>query len=221
MSKKQDKKPFLGNSILKNLTMIFITAGLLVILTLVFLHLYTRHGQNIVVPKLEGLQMNEANTILNAKGLHIEIVDSIYNRDAVPGAILDQTPKANNKVKEGRSIYVTVYSKNPQQVIVPGLIDYSTRQAMALLNSLGFTQISIEEVPSEYSGLVLAVEYHGRPLAPDEKVPAGSQLNLVVSSSQLADSLGVDNEIIIAAGQLGNQDTNQSGESGQFDDSFF
>ncbi len=221
MSKKQDKKPFLGNCILKNLTMIFITAGLLVILTLVFLHLYTRHGQNIVVPKLEGLQMNEANTILNAKGLHIEIVDSIYNRDAVPGAILDQTPKANNKVKEGRSIYVTVYSKNPQQVIVPGLIDYSTRQAMALLNSLGFTQISIEEVPSEYSGLVLAVEYHGRPLAPDEKVPAGSQLNLVVSSSQLADSLGVDNEIIIAPGQLGNQDTNQSGESGQFDDSFF
>ena len=221
MSKKQDKKPFLGNSILKNLTMIFITAGLLVILTLVFLHLYTRHGQNIVVPKLEGLQINEANTILNAKGLHIEIVDSIYNRDAVPGAILDQTPKANNKVKEGRSIYVTVYSKNPQQVIVPGLIDYSTRQAMALLNSLGFTQISIEEVPSEYSGLVLAVEYHGRPLAPDEKVPAGSQLNLVVSSSQLADSLGVDNEIIIAPGQLGNQNTNQSGESGQFDDSFF
>lgn len=221
MSKKQDKKPFLGNSILKNLTMIFITAGLLVILTLVFLHLYTRHGQNIVVPKLEGLQINEANTILNAKGLNVEIIDSIYNRDAVPGAILDQTPKANNKVKKGRSIYVTVYSKNPQQVIVPGLIDYSTRQAMALLNSLGFTQISIEEVPSEYSGLVLAVEYHGRPLAPDEKVPAGSQLNLVVSSSQLADSLGVDNEIIIAPGQLGNQDTNQSGESGQFDDSFF
>lgn len=221
MSKKQAKKPFLGNSILKNLTMIFITGVLLVILTLVFLHLYTRHGQNIVVPKLEGLQINEANTILNAKGLNVEIIDSIYNRDAVPGAILDQTPKANNKVKKGRSIYVTVYSKNPQQVIVPGLIDYSTRQAMALLNSLGFTQISIEEVPSEYSGLVLAVEYHGRPLAPDEKVPAGSQLNLVVSSSQLADSLGVDNEIIIAPGQLGNQDTNQSGESGQFDDSFF
>lgn len=221
MSKKQAKKPFLGNSILKNLTMIFITGVLLVILTLVFLHLYTRHGQNIVVPKLEGLQINEANTILNAKGLNVEIIDSIYNRDAVPGAILDQTPKANNKVKKGRSIYVTVYSKNPQQVIVPGLVDYSTRQAMALLNSLGFTQISIEEVPSEYSGLVLAVEYHGRPLAPDEKVPAGSQLNLVVSSSQLADSLGVDNEIIIAPGQLGNQNTNQSGESGQFDDSFF
>ena len=77
MSKKQAKKPFFGNNILKNLAMIIITGGLLVILTLVFLHLYTRHGQNIVVPKLMGLQINEANTILNAKGLHIEIVDSI------------------------------------------------------------------------------------------------------------------------------------------------
>ena len=221
MSKKQSKKPLLGNSILKNLAMIFITGGLLVILTLVFLHLYTRHGQNIVVPKLEGLQINEANTILNAKGLNVEIIDSIYNRDAVPGAILDQTPKANNKVKKGRSIYVTVYSKNPQQIVVPGLVDYSTRQALALLNSLGFTQISLEEVPSEYSGLVLAVEYHGRPLAPDEKIPADSPLHLIVSNSQLTDSLGVDSEIIITPDQLENENRNQSSDSGQFDDSFF
>ena len=221
MSKKQAKKPFLGNSILKNLTMILITGVLLVILTLVFLHLYTRHGQNIVVPKLEGLQINEANTILNAKGLNIEIVDSVYNRDAVPGAILDQTPKANNKVKEGRSIYVTVYSKSAQQIVEPELLDYSTRQALALLNSLGFTQISVEEVPSEYSGLVLAVEYHGRPLAPDEKIPANSPLHLIVSNSQLTDSLGVDSEIIITPNQLENENINQSSDSGQFDDSFF
>lgn len=221
MSKRQAKKPFLGNSILKNLAMIFITGGLLVILTLVFLHLYTRHGQNIVVPKLEGLQINEASTILNAKGLNIEVVDSIYNRDAVPGAILDQTPKSNNKVKEGRSIYVTVYSRNPQQVVVPELVDYSTRQALALLNSLGFTQISLEEVPSEYSGLVLAVEYHGRTLAPDEKIPAGSPLNLIVSNSQLVDSIEVDSEIIITPERLESDNGSQSNESGQFDDSFF
>lgn len=219
MSKKLAKKPFLGNSILKNLIMIFITGALLVVLTLVFLHIYTRHGQNIVVPKLEGLQINEAKTILNAKGLNIEIVDSIYNRDAVPGAILDQTPKSNNKVKKGRSIYVTVYSKSPQQVVVPELVDYSTRQALALLNSLGFTQISIEEVPSEYSGLVLAVEYQGRPLIADEKIPAGSPLHLIVSNSNLTDSLGVDSEIIITPGQLENR--TQSSDSGQFDDSFF
>ncbi|MDD2298387.1 MAG: PASTA domain-containing protein [Fermentimonas sp.] len=221
MSKKKVDTPIFGNSILKNISVMVITGIILVVIVLLLLNLYTRHGQNVVVPRLEGLQIEEANIILKAKGLHAEIVDSVYLRDAVPGAILDQTPKSDNKVKEGRSIYVTVYSKNPQQIAVPGLVDYSTRQAVALLNSLGFTQLSIEEVASEYSGLVMAVEYHGRALLPDEKIPAGSPLNLKVSSSELADSLGVNDEIIIAPGRLNNNSENQSSGEGGFDDSFF
>lgn len=221
MSNKNTVKLIFGNSILKNIILIIITGVVLVLLTLLFLGIYTRHGHNVVVPRLEGLQIEEANTILKAKGLHAEIVDSVYNQDAVPGAILDQTPKADNKVKEGRSIYVTVFSKNPQQIAVPGLVDYSTRQAVALLNSLGFTQLTIEEVASEYSGLVLAVEYHGRALNPDEKIPAGSPLNLIVSSSELADSLGVNSEIIIAPGSLNNNCGNQSPIEGKIDESFF
>lgn len=221
MSKKNAVKPIFGNSILKNLFVMIITGVVLVVLTLLFLSFYTRHGHNVVVPRLEGLQIEEANIILKAKGLHAEIVDSVYHREAVPGAILDQTPKADNKVKEGRSIYVTVYSKSPQQIAVPGLVDYSTRQAIALLNSLGFTQLSIEEVPSEYSGLVMAVEYHGRTLSPDEKIPAGSPLNLLVSSSKLADSLGVTEEIIIAPGRINNNIGNQPTNEGSFDESFF
>ena len=221
MSKKKVDTPIFGNSILKNISVMVITGIILVVIVLLLLNLYTRHGQNVVVPRLEGLQIEEANIILKAKGLHAEIVDSVYLRDAVPGAILDQTPKSDNKVKEGRSIYVTVYSKNPQQIAVPGLVDYSTRQAVALLNSLGFTQLSIEEVASEYSGLVMAVEYHGRALLPDEKIPAGSPLNLKVSSSELADSLGVNDETIIAPGRLNNNSENQSSGEGGFDDSFF
>lgn len=221
MSKKKTDKPLFGNSIIKNLIVMIITGIVLVMITLLYLHFYTRHGQNVVVPRLEGLQVEEANIILNAKGLHVEIIDSVYNRDAVPGAILDQTPKSDNKVKEGRSIYVTIYSKSPQQIAVPGLVDYSTRQAIALLNSLGFTQISIEEVPSRYSGLVMAVEYNSRPLSPDERIPAGSPLNLVVSSSELADSLGVRDDIIIAPNGLNNNTMNQSDDEGSFDDSFF
>lgn len=221
MSKKKANKPIFGNNILKNLIVMFATGVILVVLTLIFLHFYTRNGQNIVVPRLEGLQIEEANIILDATGLNAVIVDSVYNRDAVPGAILDQRPKADNKVKKGRSIYVTIYSKIPQEIAVPGLVDYSTRQAIALLNSLGFTQLSIEEVPSEYSGLVMAVEYHGRALSQDEKVPAGSALNLVVSSSKLADTLSINDGIIVAPGGLNNNIGNQSDDEGSFDESFF
>jgi len=210
-----------GNSILKNLLIIIASALLLVLLALLFLNIYTRHRQNVMVPALEGLQVEEANTILNAKGLHATVVDSIYNRDAVPGAIMDQTPKGGNKVKEGRSIYITIYSISPRQIAVPGLVDYSTRQATALLNSMGFTQMTIEEIPSEYSGLVVAVKHRGKILMPEEKIPAGAPLTLVVTSGILADSLRIDNEYIVPPGEIDNGNNIQPAEEGEIDNSFF
>lgn len=221
MSKKskETKTSNFSNSILKNLLTIIICGILLVVLALLLLNVYTRHGQNVVVPVLESLQVNEANTILKAKGLHAEIVDSVYHQDAVPGAILDQRPKAGNKVKEGRAIYLTIYAKSPQMIAIPELTDYSTRQASALLNSIGFTRLSIQEVPAEYSGLVMAVEYRGKRLAPEEKIPAGSPLTLVVTSAALADSLRIDNEYIVPPGGL--NDNIQRGSDKTIDDSFF
>ncbi|MFA7493349.1 MAG: PASTA domain-containing protein [Proteiniphilum sp.] len=214
MSKKQTKKTILSNNIVKNLLMIIACGVLLVILALLLLNVYTRHGQNVVVPALENLQINEANTILRAKGLHAEIVDSIYQHNALPGAILDQRPKAGNKVKEGRAIYLTIYAKNPQMVAVPELTDYSTRQASALLSSIGFTQLTIQEVPAEYSGLVVAVEYRGIKLAPEEKIPAGSPLTLIVTSNTL------DEHIVPPGGVISDNDIQSEGD-GAIDDSFF
>lgn len=218
-NRKQTGKTIFGNKILKNLLMIIASGLLLILLTLLFLGIYTRHGQNVEVPTLEGLQLNEANTILKATGLQAEVVDSIYRRDAVPGAILDQTPKAGNKVKEGRSIYITIYSRTPQQVSVPGLVDYSTRQASALLKSLGFNQLYIEETPAEYAGLVVAVKYRGKTLLPDEKVPAGSPLTLVITTGALADSLHVNDEYIVAPQTP--DENNRIPQNGAIDESFF
>jgi hypothetical protein len=217
MGKKQTKKSILSD-IAKNLLMIMACGALLIALTLLFLGIYTRHGQNVVVPSLENLQIEEADVILKAKGLRVEIVDSVYQRDAVPGAITDQMPKAGNKVKEGRAIYLTIYSKSPQMIAIPELTDYSTRQASALLNSMGFSQLSIQKVPAEYSDLVVSVEYKGKRLAPEEKIPAGSPLTLVVTSGALADSLRIDNEYIVPPNGNGFQPENRSGA---IDNSFF
>jgi beta-lactam-binding protein with PASTA domain len=202
MNAKQSTKSIFGNSIIKNLLMIILTAVVLLILTLLFLNAYTRHDQNVKVPKLAGLQVEEANAILRSKGLHIEIIDSIYQKDAVPGAIIEQVPEANSNVKKGRAIYVSIYAKTPQQVALPELVDYSLRQAQALLVSMGFTQLVIEEVPSEYAGLVMGVEYRGRKLGPNEKVPVGSPLKLIVGNGQLTDSFGMDDVDSMSSDQI-------------------
>ena len=112
--------------------MIILTAIVLLVLTLLFLNVYTRHDQNVKVPILAGLQVEEANAILRSKGLHIEIIDSVYQKDAVPGAIIEQVPEANSNVKKGRAIYVSIYAKSPAEVSLPELVDYSLRQAQAL-----------------------------------------------------------------------------------------
>ena len=230
MNIKSVAKKKLGDSIGKNLLAILILALLLLLLVLFSLRIYTRHNQNITVPKLSGLQAEEAESILKSKGLHFVITDSIYRKDAIPGSIIDQTPKAGSKVKAGRRIYVSVYSKNPQQIAIPELVDYSLRQAEALLNSMGFEQLNIERVPSQYDGLVIAVEYRGRTLKANDKVPSAAPLTLVVGTKQLSDSLNIDNDYIVPPNQQPN-DSNKNvtktqkpakdNKSTKIDDSFF
>lgn len=223
MGKKNKKKRFPGNSILLNLIAIGIVGVLLLVLTLLFLNIYTRHGHNVNVPELHGLQAEEAKAILKSKGLSALIIDSIYKLDAVPGSVIEQTPKPGNRVKEGRSIYLTIYAYSPQQIAVPELIDFSTRQAVSLLNSIGFNDIAIEEVPAQYHGLVMSVEFRGRKLLPDEQIPAGSPLKLVVGSGIRSDSLDFDSEYIVSP-ELDSSVSgtgNNSEKKSDMDDSFF
>lgn len=198
MASNNKTQKIFGNKIFLNISIIIGTGIVLIALVLFMLRIYTRHGQNIIVPDLQGLQVEEAKSLLRSKGLKAEVVDSIFKIDAVPGAVLEQVPKASNKVKKGRAIFLTIYSQSPQQIAIPELVDYSERQARALLNSLGFDQIETVETPSEYSGLVLSVEYKGRRLVAEEKIPAGSPIRLIVGSNTIYDSLSIDNEYVVS-----------------------
>ena len=182
MAKKKSKDNISIKKILIHLAVMAITAVLLVFLTMAYLNIYTRHGQSVDVPHIEGLQLGEANTILRAKGLKMHVLDSVYVRNAVPGAIMDQKPRPNNNVKIGRTIYVTVFASNPRQVAIPNVINVSSRQVLATLSSMGFNQITIREVPSVHAGEVLGVEYRGRALEVGETVPYGSPLRLIVGA---------------------------------------
>lgn len=225
MSNKINKKRLLSDSIVLNAVAIGVVGVLLIILTLLFMNIYTRHGHNVIVPDLKGLQSDEAKALLTSKGLSVQVIDSIFKADAIPGSIIDQTPKPSNRVKEGRSIYITIYSYNPQQISIPDLVDYSSRQAISLLNSIGFTDIEVVERPAEYSGIVLSVEYKGRRLQSDDMVPLGHPLRLIVGTSNIGiDSLEIDEQFITNPSGEGlepNSKTNSGSKASNMDDSFF
>jgi len=170
-----------------------ILAVILIAITLFCLNKYTRHNESIEVPDLKGLQVQDAASIIASSSLRYEVVDSVYNQDGVPGAIVEQIPLGKSHVKEGRTIYLTVQAKSEQLVSMPDLEDASLRQAEALLKALGFSRINIEKVPSQYQDLVFGVAYRGVTVKAGQKIPKNSVLTLRVGDGGVsADSTEID-----------------------------
>ncbi|MDR1883630.1 MAG: PASTA domain-containing protein [Prevotella sp.] len=182
MKKKSVTSGFFGNIYIRNM-LLMIAAGIVIVIAVLFLlNIYTKHNESVTVPPVKGLQAEEAQAILEAAKLQCEIVDSIFSTGGKPGAIMEQTPKEQSKVKEGRTVFLTIRSKGIQMVAIPELKDYSRRQAEARLNSLGFNKIIIDEVPSAYAGIVISVSCKGKILSPNQKIPKGSTLRMTVGA---------------------------------------
>lgn len=179
-SKSNFLKKILSNPIVKNILIMIVVAFALLFVTLYALSIYTRHNHSAVVPGLKGMQVQDAAAIVSAAKLSYEVVDSIYRSDGVPGAILEQIPKEASKVKEGRVIYLTIQSVNEPLVPVPDLENASLRQSETSLRTLGFTNVTIEYIPSEYRDLVYSIEYKGQKLKAGQKIPRSSLITIKV-----------------------------------------
>lgn len=195
MAKKEENKSIiiklLTNVYVVNLALMVLIAGILIALTLYGLRVYTKHGESVVVPSVIGMQENEAASLLRQHSLNYEVVDSIFLTGGKPGGMTDQIPEEGSLVKKDRTIFLTMQAKSVEKIAIPALIDYSQRQAVATLHSLGFTNIMIKEEPSTYRGLVLDVTYKGKSIAPNAKLPKGDPIGLIVGAGGevLIDSL--------------------------------
>ena len=167
--------------ILSNFVLIIITGFFLVWFMLnVVLGIWTRHGETIRVPGVEGMQIVQACQVLHDGGFTVE-VDSIYEAGMVaPGAVVSQSPIPNTVVKEGRTVYLTFRCYSKKLVKVPYYFDMSCRQAIALFDEVGLTNVSVKMVPSEHADLVLGAYYNGLRLQPGSEIPVDTQIMLQV-----------------------------------------
>ena len=190
--------------------LIIITLG-----TLVWLDSYTRHGEAHIVPDVKNKNIVEAEMILNESTMKCVVVDSNYVKGVPEGMVLEQIPVAGAKVKEGRTIYLTITTTSVPLVQLPDIIDNSSiRQAEAKLKSMGFKLTEPELVPGEQDW-IYGIKYRGRDLKSGDKVPNEAMLTLCVGDTHLRDSLAMDSTYI---------DMNsipQSDEEAKVDDSWF
>lgn len=176
-----------------------ILAMILVLVGLVFgvlkgLDIYTRHGEAVVVPDVKGMGVEEAAGIFRNRGLACIVSDSTYVKTLPAGCILEYNPAAGQKVKEGRTIYLTINTVEIPLHVVPDVADNSSlRQAEARILASGFKLAEIQYIPGE-KDWVYGVKYKDRQLSTGEKVPTGAVLTLIVGDGGAleTDSLGVD-----------------------------
>lgn len=167
-------------TLIVNLLIMCAVLAIILVGTLFWLDRWTLHGHYQTVPDVKGRPYDSANKILSLEGFVVDLSDSIYDRNTLPGTVIEQNPKEGTKVKPGRTVYLVINAFSPKSVTVPALTDISVRQAKSSLEGLGISSIRIVSVPSEYRDLVLSAKLDGRELQPGARIPVTSTVVLEV-----------------------------------------
>lgn len=178
-----------------NIAGMIVAVVLLVFGTLKWIDIYTHHGEAILVPDVKGMSVADAARVFGNRRLAFAVSDSTYVKDKPAGCILDYNPSAGQKVKEGRTIYLTINTLNIPLQAIPDVADNSSlRQAEASMLASGFKLDSVEYIPGERDW-VYGVKYRGRMLSLGEGVPMGATLTLVAGNGK--DSLDLLNDSLM------------------------
>lgn len=172
---------------------------------------FTRHGEELLVPNMVGMNYNEAVEQYQDIFTFI-LIDSIFVKDFPEGAVYQQNPSPGAKVKTGRNVYILRTTIAPEIVPMPNLRNLSLRQAMVSLNSVGLKVDKLEFVDYFARNAVVEQKLKGEVIEPKTDVVKGSAVTLVVGLGRgdkltnLPDLVGVN--VVEAKNKINNASLN-------------
>jgi hypothetical protein len=140
----------------------------------------TGNGETEKVPAVIGLDVLAAEKNLTALGFDVVLQDSIYVDTLARTSVLRQTPEADEIVKKGRTVYLTINRVIAPQVDMPNLVGFSIKSAETYLKVLGLRLGSIQMVPDQNKNVVIDQLVNGIPIAPGSKIPSGTLIHFLV-----------------------------------------
>ncbi|MBQ1391039.1 MAG: Stk1 family PASTA domain-containing Ser/Thr kinase [Firmicutes bacterium] len=127
----------------------------IVILALVFLILRVtgmiggKDAEEVTVPDLTGQTYAAAQAQLESLGLTIEQeAETVASAEVPEGCIVFQSPVKDTKVKEGRTVRVTISAGNVD-IKVPTLVNKSYEEAQTIVSGMGLFLIRGEDVDND------------------------------------------------------------------------
>jgi eukaryotic-like serine/threonine-protein kinase len=150
----------------------------IILFSWLFLRWYTDHGEFVTVPDLKGQLLSEAQQELSDRDLGYEIIDSIWDSEAVPGSVVEQSPAAESQVKEGRIIYLSVYRTSPPLEKLGVSEGEFATVAMIKLKNKGIRFDTIFEPNNNFVGSVIKVLHKGHLAKSESLIPRGDKVIL-------------------------------------------
>jgi hypothetical protein len=155
-------------------------AVILILSTLIWLKIYTHHGQAIRVPDLSGLTVEEVGDVIASRSLRYEIVDSVYSQEMPRGTVIKQNPTASSIVKKNRRIFLTLNAVNPEMISMPRLVGLSIRQARLALQNAGLVLGDIQYRPDYAINNVLQQMHADSVISEGTSIRKGDVIDLVL-----------------------------------------
>lgn len=170
-----------------------VLAGIVLLFLIIFLMLQllgaiTKHGQYLTVPSVIGKKTTDAVALLESKGFEV-IYDSVYTDTAQKGIVLKQIPDPNSTVKVNRTVKLTVNRITLPLVDMPSLQGKTLNFALEILKRSHLTLGDTIFKPDFMMGSVLEQNFKGTLIAPGDKLPWGSKIDLVVGSGLTEDKM--------------------------------
>ena len=173
------------NWIVRNLLAALVVVVLLIVGAIIFLNVVTKHNQELIVPDLSNLTVEEARAVAEQEQMRIDVTDSVFVRRMKRGAVYRQNPVPGSKVKSGRRIALTINAVNAKEITMPDLVGYSTRQAKVELLSRGLVLGKLLYVQDMATNNVLRQLHGNREIEPGVMVESGTVIDLVVGLNSL------------------------------------
>ncbi len=170
----------LSKIFLKNLGLAAVIIVGFIMLVLIWLNFYTRHGQSRAVPDFKGLTIEQAEKLARKSKVRYQIMDSVYTSEVSRGCVAEQNPKAGFRVKKWRNVMLTINAFNPEMVAMPNLVNLPRRQAIALIESAGLEMGTYRYIPDISLDVVLRQLYNGREIQEGDSIQKGSVIDLVL-----------------------------------------
>ena len=166
--------------------------GVILLITgLIFLWLkcYTHHGQSVQVQDYTNMTLKDATSKARSRSFRIQVVDSIWRDGIEPNIVLEQTPKPFSRVKQKRTIYLTITKSTAEEVLLPTLVgNYDYFQYQRKLANKGIYAAIKERVfdNKQAENTILHFFYKGDKITESDlkggvRIPKGSTLEFVIT----------------------------------------